>query len=161
MASGGRANRSGRVLEEVVESVFRSHGYEQAWHREWNKNPEKYGPRLLLKNVPYRTIYGHNGRSEFVALVEGRSSIRIECKWQQSPGSVDEKFPYLYLNAVEAMTEATVLIIVDGGGAKPHAVEWLRNAAESRLYMSDSSRTIKVMDSAGFIRWANDNLPAA
>ena len=27
--------------------------------------------------------------------------IRIEAKWQQSPGSVDEKLPYLFQNALE------------------------------------------------------------
>lgn len=159
MQSGRRANRSGRVLENMVESVFRTHGYETASYAEWQRQPDEFGTRLLLKNVPYTTIYGHMGRSEFVVLLSGKPQIRIECKWQQSSGSVDEKFPYLYLNAVEAMPEPTVLIIVDGGGAKPSAIEWLRRAAESRLYLNDPHRAIHVMDSSGFVKWANDELP--
>lgn len=160
MEGGRRANRSGRVLENVVESVFEAHKYKIVSYSEWAKQPTRYDEdRLLLKNVPYKTIYGHTGRSEFVVLLGGKPRIRIECKWQQSPGSVDEKFPYLYLNAVEAMPESTVVIIVDGGGAKESAVAWLRRAAEDRLYVTDPSKTILVFDGSGFIRWANDVLP--
>jgi hypothetical protein len=42
--------------------------------------------------------------------------VRIECKWQQSAGSVDEKLPYLYLNAIESMPEDHVIIVYGGGG---------------------------------------------
>ncbi len=140
--------------------MFQTHGYQIVPYTEWSKKQDQYaGARLLLKNVPYTTIYGHTGRSEFVVVLDGQPRIRIECKWQQSSGSVDEKFPYLYLNAVEAMPEPTVVIIVDGGGAKAHAVNWLRAAAENRLYVANPSKSIRVLDSTGFVRWANDVLP--
>ncbi len=142
----------------MVESVFATHGYETVLYSEWSRRPEKFGSRVLLKNVPYTTIYGHTGRSEFVVVGQGEPRIRIECKWQQSAGSVDEKFPYLYLNAVEAMPERMVIIIVDGGGAKPSAIEWLRTAAENRLYLDDPFKVIRVVDSSGFVRWANNEL---
>jgi hypothetical protein len=73
------------------------------------------------------TLYGTIGRSEFgLYLPEG--DIRIECKWQSVSGSVDEKFPYL-LECVKSMYEPTAVIIVDGGGAKPAAIEWLKKSA--------------------------------
>jgi hypothetical protein len=49
--------------------------------------------------------------------------IGIECKWQRISGSVDEKFPYAYLNCIEAMPERDIIIVVDGGGAKQGAVD--------------------------------------
>lgn len=161
MASGSRANRSGRVLENVVESVFQTHGYRVLRYSEWNRQPDRFADesRLLLKNVPYTTIYGHQGRSEFVVVVQGEPLLRIECKWQQSPGSVDEKFPYLYLNAAEMMEERTVLIIVDGGGAKPRAIEWLRRAAQERLFLKEPDKMIRVMNQTEFVVWANLELP--
>ena len=156
---GGLANSSGNTLERMVIATFESKGFEVEMFRNWVKKPEKYGSELLLRNVPYETIYGHNGNTEF--LVKSRDynlEIRIECKWQQSSGSVDEKFPYLYLNCIEKMPEPTIIIIVDGGGAKPGAVEWLKSAANSSRYWKDDKpqKEILVMDLQGFIIWANN-----
>ena len=83
--------------------------------------------------------------------------IRIECKWQQSNGSVDEKFPYLYLNCIEAMPEKEIVIIVDGDGAKAGAITWLQETVKSKKYTSDSNndKTIHVFSLAEFIKWAN------
>lgn len=161
MTDGTRANRTGRALEVQVETAFRNHGYDVVRYPEYRSHEERYaGQRILLRNVPYTSIYNHNGFSEFVALdpAQGRR-IRIECKWQQSPGSVDEKFPYVYLNAVEAMTEPHVIIIVDGGGAKADAVAWLRRTVEQKLYRHESdTRIIQVMDIREFLIWANNSL---
>ena len=83
--------------------------------------------------------------------------IRIECKWQQSNGSVDEKFPYLYLNCIEAMPEKEIVIIVDGGGAKVGAITWLQETVKSKKYTSDynNDKIIHVFSLAEFIKWAN------
>lgn len=156
MTDGNRANRSGRVLENVVESIYRSHGYEILAYSEHVKDEAKHtGKRLLLKHVPYTSIYGHAAVSEFVALEANGERVRIECKWQQSSGSVDEKFPYVYLNAVEAMPEERVIILVDGGGAKPNAVAWLRRAAEQGMYQAGRRKSIRVMGMAEFTAWVN------
>ena len=123
------------------------------------KNQEKYvGKPLLLKHVPYTSIYGHPAVSEFVAVEPSGTRTRIECKWQQSSGSVDEKFPYVYLNALEAVPEEHVIILVDGGGAKPNAVAWLKNAAKNGLYKTNKNKNIEVMSLAEFTAWANTDL---
>lgn len=161
MTDGTRANRTGRVLESQVEAAFRSHGYVIVKYPEYRSHAGRYiGQRVLLKNVPYTSIYRHRGYSEFVAIDPAQDrSVRIECKWQQSPGSVDEKFPYVYLNAVEAMTEPHVIIIVDGGGAKADAVSWLRRTVEQRRYRDpEDTRVVQVMDIREFIVWANNSL---
>ena len=155
---GGLANSSGNTLERMVIATFESKGFEVEMYRKWIKKPERYGSELLLRNVPYETIYGHNGNTEFLILSQVYNlEIRIECKWQQSSGSVDEKFPYLYLNCIEKMPESTIIIIVDGGGAKLGAVEWLRLAAKSSRYWKDDKpqKEILVMNLQEFIVWAN------
>ncbi|MGE5549768.1 MAG: PD-(D/E)XK nuclease superfamily protein [Bacteroidota bacterium] len=154
MTDGNRANKSGRVLENVVETIYRSHGYEIIPYVEYARDQANHaGKRLLLKHVPYTSIYGHAAVSEFVAVEPSGERVRIECKWQQSSGSVDEKF--VYLNAVEAMPEERIIILVDGGGAKPNAVAWLKHAAAQGMYQTGKRKTIRVMGMAEFTAWAN------
>ncbi|HIE35187.1 MAG TPA: 4-diphosphocytidyl-2C-methyl-D-erythritol kinase [Campylobacterales bacterium] len=153
---GNRANSSGNVLEQTVISTLKAKGFEVAKYREWEKDKDKYSKELLLKNVPFKTIYGHKGNTEFLLKSEKYNlEIRIECKWQQSKGSVDEKFPYLYLNCIEVMPEKEIIIIVDGGGYKEGALEWLKNSAKEHKYQKDTTKKIEVMNLSDFIIWVN------
>lgn len=154
---GGYANAAGGTLESMVTTVLQGKGFAVVPWRQYLKSPGQYGDELLLRNVPYQTIYGHPGKTEFVLRsARFHLNIRIECKWQQSAGSVDEKFPYLYLNCVEAMPEPTVFILVDGGGAKAGAVRWLQDAATSRRYTPfGTHKDIQVMDLTTFVAWAH------
>ena len=157
-AQGGLANRSGRVLESSVISLFTQHGFQAVPHRLYSKEPESYGTELLLTDVPYTSIYGHAGKTEFLVRSQRlRLETRIECKWQQSSGSVDEKFPYLYLNCIFAMPEDHIIVVVDGGGAKPAAVTWLKQAATTRhLIPADKAgKRIDVHTLSEFMIWAN------
>lgn len=157
LGQGGLANSSGNTLEQTIVATLTSKGFPVALYRQWVKEPAAYPLDIVLRNVPYETIYGHRGNTEFLILSERYNlNLRIECKWQQSAGSVDEKFPYLYLNCVEQMPENQILIVVDGGGAKAGAVDWLRRACAERLYLEpDNPKTITTMNLVEFITWAN------
>ena len=157
VGQGGLANSSGNTLEQTIVATLASKGFAVANYRQWALNPAAYSEEILLRNVPFITIYGHPGNTEFL-LRSARYAleIRIECKWQQSAGSVDEKFPYLYLNCVEQMPEQRIIIVVDGGGAKAGAVAWLRRACANRLYLAaDDPKTITLMSLVEFLMWAN------
>ena len=127
MSQGIEANHSGRFLETVVENEFRLGGIEAFPYSQQKENGDLFATRMLLRNVPYESIYGCNSKSEFLFrdFYMGRD-IRIECKWQQEGGSVDEKFPYLLMNARVTMPEYEIWFVVDGGGAREKAIEWLR-----------------------------------
>ncbi len=157
VGQGGLANSSGNTLEQTIMATLASKGFAVANYRQWALNPAAYSDEILLRNVPFITIYGHPGNTEFL-LRSARYAleIRIECKWQQSAGSVDEKFPYLYLNCVEQMPEQRIIIVVDGGGAKAGAVAWLRRACANRLYLDPADpKTITMMTLVEFLMWAN------
>ena len=62
--------------------------------------------------------------SLYYAISQGR--IRIECKYQQSAGSVDEKLPYLFMNFTQSIPEEEAIIVIEGNGFKVGAKEWLR-----------------------------------
>jgi hypothetical protein len=123
MTSGNRANTSGSLLERTVESTIRG----------WNKDilirtRQEYLPPYpfgLYKHVAYATVYGGVGKTEFVLSIPPRR-VRIECKWQAVSGSVDEKFPYMFLN-MQRVDEPEVIFLLDGGGAKPAAVAWVKS----------------------------------
>jgi hypothetical protein len=70
-----------------------------------------------------------------------------------SAGSVDEKFPYLFLNARDRMPEQEVWIILHGEGARPKAVEYLK-----RECAQVNTKSILVMDLSGFYAKLKDLL---
>lgn len=158
---GGTANHQGRTLEQTIVPVLAHHGFEVVRHSAWKKKENAYGTELLLKHVPYTTIYDQQGYTEFLLKSHRLGlEIRIECKWQQSSGSVDEKFPYLYLNCMEAMPEEEIIIIVDGGGAKPGAIRWLKEAVRQEKYALPGrpKKNVHVFSIGEFIQWANRTL---
>lgn len=158
---GGLANKQGRILEATVVSVFTGHSLKEVSYTKWIKSPESFGEEVLIRGMPYTSIYGHSGKTEFLAVSKRLNlRTRIECKWQQSSGSVDEKFPYLYLNCIQAMPENHIIIIVDGGGAKASAVAWLRQAARDKLLVDPdkSAKDIQVFSLSEFIVWGNTAL---
>ncbi|HEU5088858.1 MAG TPA: PD-(D/E)XK nuclease superfamily protein, partial [Roseiflexaceae bacterium] len=75
--------------------------------------------------------------------------LSIEVKWQQSTGSVDEKFPYLVLNILERYP-CPAVIIADGGGQRPGALQWLRDQVGGNL--------LAVFSLAEFVAWSNRHL---
>jgi hypothetical protein len=74
-----------------------------------------------------RSIYDTKLYCDFVLFHPTRhpDNLIIESKWQQSRGSVDEKFPFLVANIRDRYPHATI-IVLDGGGYKKQADLWLR-----------------------------------
>ena len=158
IGQGGLANSSGSTLEMTVIGTLQSKGFVTVPYNLWFKQPELYGKELLLRHAPYRTIYGHPGKTEFLIRSQRyQLEVRVECKWQQSAGSVDEKFPYLYLNCIEGMPERDIIILVDGGGAKAGSIQWLREICRSQRYVDPmrAAKNITVMNLSEFLIWAN------
>ncbi len=166
MGDGLYANHTGNQLERTVRDLFSAAGFTLMRHRDYEVARTgllgaTIGEDLLLSDVPYTSIYGHSGKTEFLALSKRLGlNMRIECKWQQSSGSVDEKLPYLYLNCLEAMPEEQILIVIDGEGFKPGAKNWLREAVAQQRYRSEANahKLIRVQSLVEFITWANRTL---
>lgn len=170
---GQRANKSGRILEGVVRSALEgptAFGFVVFTNEAYSKLVKQGSPvpeRFLVKNRPYDTIYRTRGKTEFLLgctnvsstpafPVSGKFLCRIECKYQASAGSVDEKFPYLYLSCLEAMPETNVIILLEASGARRQAVQWLRDAVAQHKYDPDKKKNIRIMSVTEFIAWSND-----
>tara|TARA_R100000005_G_C4983101_1_gene192246 strand:- start:970 stop:1503 length:534 start_codon:yes stop_codon:yes gene_type:complete len=127
MKQGTKANKTGHRLEDKVEKIITDTLNISAIRF----SQTKVRDNILLTHAPYTNIYGNTKcRSEFLLCYKGRK-IRIECKFQQSAGSVDEKLPYLYMNFTKAIKEKEAIIVVEGNGFKKGAKEWLREKCSS------------------------------
>lgn len=158
MKQGAKSNITGNQLEATVKTVLVNKGFELVNYRQWKKDETKYASELLLENVPFTSIYNHQGNTEFLLISKKyQKTIRIECKWQQSPGSVDEKLPYLYLNTIEAMPEKSIIILIDGTGWKTGAIKWLKDAVKNKSYTTNKNndKEILVFNLTEFMTWAN------
>jgi hypothetical protein len=170
---GQRANKSGQILEGIVRSTLagpQAFGFEVLTNRDYEKAQRRNSllpPRYLVKGPPYETIYGTKGKTEFrlhcadlsptdAFPVRGDFVCRIECKYQASAGSVDEKFPYLYLSCVEAVPEKNIIILMEAKGARVQAVKWLTDAVLQQKYDPTKSKRIVIFSITEFITWSND-----
>ncbi len=161
-----RAESTGSVAESTVRGVLTGRGYvELSTHdaleaepaaeqttmfRDFGRRPRP--ARLFVAQYPIGpSIYGLPLNADF--WVRGAplfpNGLAIEVKWQQSTGSVDEKFPYLVYNIKECYP-CPALVIADGGGQRPGALQWLRDQVEGNL--------LAVFSLSEFLAWANRNL---
>jgi hypothetical protein len=174
---GQRANKSGQILEGIVRSTLagsQAFGFAVLSNIEYEtmrKADALLPSRYLVKSPPYETIYGTKGKTEFrlhcsdiaptkAFPVSGNFVCRLECKYQATAGSVDEKFPYLYLSCVEAMPEKNIIILMEAKGARVQAVKWLASAVLQHKYDPKMTKRIIIMTITDFIAWSNDAFSA-
>ena len=161
-----RSEATGSVAESTVRGVLTGRGYvelsvhesqlaepvaeQTAMFRDFARRPRP--ARLFVAQYPIGpSIYGLPLNADFWVFGAPLfpSGLVIEVKWQQSTGSVDEKFPYLVHNIKECYP-CPALVIADGGGQRPGALQWLRDQAGDNL--------LAVFSLAEFLAWANRNL---
>ncbi|HEY9650405.1 MAG TPA: PD-(D/E)XK nuclease superfamily protein [Coleofasciculaceae cyanobacterium] len=160
MIQGARAAKFGNNLERTVEGILQAQGYSpicptlpKKQRRNWllcsNGLQKQYARHVYIGSG----IYGTDIYVDF--LIIGSSSyptgLIIECKWQQSSGSVDEKLPYLNLN-IQDCYPAPAIVVIDGQGMKPGAINWLTRQ------VGLNPQLIAVYDLTHFMIWANKNL---
>ena len=128
--SGRKANRTGNALERFTLEALQARGYLEFWHHK----PQVLLNRSIMNGKQYirqiqlgLTIYGTPRKADFLVINRKLfpDDLVIECKWQQSRGSVDEKYPYLLYNIIR--NGIPTVILLDGGGYKPLALTWLKS----------------------------------
>lgn len=128
----------------------------------------------VIRNIPYPSIYSlllhkHATKMEFRAenidltfstlkhgqltqITKNFKSLNIECKYQEIPGSVDEKYPLIFQNSQISDAEATLLIYEDPNNSiKKGALEYIRFMA------LNSSERLIVLSFSEFIQSTNKN----
>lgn len=145
---GTIANQTGQNLEAFIENALKYHGYQFV-------DKDKFKPSIYLEQPIYtkqaficKSIYDTNVYCDFLIYHPEKfpDCLIIESKWQQIGGSVDEKYPYLIINIQTRYPHRTVLVL-DGGGYKKGAEEWIRSEVGNNL--------IAVYSMAEFQTWVN------
>lgn len=159
MTQGARANANGRIGEDVLLPLFELNGYTVVKWGEYHQHADTYDvlDKLVILQYPYTSIYDHTGKTEFLIKNATKDRLmRVEVKWQQAAGSVDEKYPYVWLNVVYAYPEDEIVLIVDGGGYKPGARAWLEQKCRERWLLDDQpDKQVSVMTLAEFVAFFN------
>lgn len=160
ITQGAQANLNGKVFEEMMIPIFKANGFEIFNESQLNKDKKLQEhlssiDKYVIKNASYITIYNEGGRTEFLIIYKERK-IRVEAKYQASPGSVDEKYPYMLLNGIYKYPEKEVIFVVDGGGYKIGALTWLREQINNNwLDYKQKGKDIKLMSIVEFVNWFN------
>ncbi len=128
MANGARANRRGRTLEKNIVDLL---------DEEYTSvSPARFFALRILRQPIYAEqcplgidIYGKNRRVDFILYhpLRWAGCLVIQCRWQASPGSVDEKFPFEVLSIQKS--DFQTIIVLDGGGYNKGAKRWLTGQA--------------------------------
>jgi len=124
------AAKSGLSLETRIQNDLQAAGFEIIAAKDWNEARlyQNDNPRFVILDAPYRSIYGHRAKIEFLIIL-GDRQILVESKRQSVPGSVDEKLPYVYLNALNNLPEREFVLVIEGNGFKPGAINWVSEKA--------------------------------
>ena len=138
MVRGARANRRGRILEKFVIDLL-DEQYQQV-------TPDRFFALRDLRQPIFaeqchigRDIYGKKRRVDFILYHPQRwpDCLVIQCKWQASHGSIEEKYPFEVLSI--QMNEFSTVIVLDGNGYTDGAKQWLVGQA-------GKNKLIHVMD---------------
>jgi len=152
-SQGGRAVRTGNALERVVLHALDDNKYTYIPQRRFIAACCLPQPLYTRQLIIGKSIYGTKLISDFMLYHPEKwpDKLIIECKWQQSAGSVDEKYPYNVLN-IREMYPCPAIILLDGEGYKSGAAEWLRGQI-------DDNKLLAVYSMMQFQTWVNnDNL---
>jgi hypothetical protein len=161
MTQGAKANKSGHILERTVEGTLQAHGYfKKVSNTQKQQQLEDFLNAGLLPKRYARNIYIGMGiyttdiYADFFVIGSPAfpSGLIIECKWQESGGSVDEKYPYLNLN-IERCYPVPAIVIVAGGGMRQKAIDWFKQQVELNENLIAVHSCVDT-----FISWANKNI---
>lgn len=121
MRQGGTtANLNGNELERFVIDILLRKGYEYIEPKLFLGFIEVSEQKAFSHQVNIgNTIYDTMRKCDLIVFNpswkdEHYKAIRIiECKWQESKGSVDEKYPYLVLNIKKLQYDTYILLDED------------------------------------------------
>jgi len=125
-AQGRSANFTGRTLETRVSMLLDECGYA----KKTKLINDAETPYYVAQSRQFKSIYGGPMRIDFYVWhpAKYQSGLVIECKSQETAGSVDEKYPYTLMNLQQ--TGCAAILLIEGDGPKHGALAWCIKQAE-------------------------------
>ena len=150
-SGGARANRSGERLEDFVAERLDEIGYQKVAPSHFQSSRKEKQPIFSRQYEVEKGIYQKNRHVDIIIYHPHAypDCLVIQCKWQSSQGSVEEKYPYEVLNIQQGAYDT--IIILDGDGYSSGAKQWL-------LDQKGKNKLKDVMNQGEFSRFANRKL---
>lgn len=135
-------------LENFVSAILIDRGYLEL-------TPKRFSPMQALEQPIFarqfeagKDIYGKKRRVDIILYHPDLhpNCLAIQCKWQYSRGSVEEKYPFEVLNIEQSAYDT--IIILDGGGYSAGAKQWLSNQCQK-------TKLLHVLNQEEFSLFAN------
>ena len=123
-------NLTGSSLEQSVQALLLQAGYDPVPTAPLFFAMRDMGQPIYAHQCETgRDIYGKQRRVDFILYHPRKwpESLVIQCKWQASRGSVEEKYPFEVLNI--QVDGYPAIILLDGGGYSHGAEQWLKGQA--------------------------------
>ncbi|MBI4009572.1 MAG: hypothetical protein HY361_00045 [Candidatus Aenigmarchaeota archaeon] len=148
MKQGTYANYTGDKLQKFIFNNLVEKGYTLIDRKKFDSSKYLEQPIFATEYTVGKSIYETKIDCDFIIFHPKKfpNCLIIESKWQESTGSVDEKFPYLVYNIKKCYPCATI-VVLDGGGYKKEAEQWLRKQVGGKL--------VKVLNMREFQKWSN------
>jgi len=177
--------QSGKQFENYIEKTMKEFGFEVRQHDDFIKNPKGIfdynndSVNRLLKNVSYQKLK-HSNKNKFSGKVEfainaflkpseefshidsdKRSTILLECKNQDSSGSVEDKLPETYINLAYGKTNYYAdgaILLLNGEKITGETKEYIRSLGKTLMVGNSNKRIVAIMDTKEFFKWLNEVL---
>ena len=126
---GQQAVKTGNQLEAFIEVLISDRGYRFVNREEFSAMTDMEQPIYTTQYYVGEGTYGKKRVVDFILYhpIRWQQCLVIEAKWQQSGGSVDEKFPYLVLCIKKSAYDT--IVVLDGDGYSKGAENWLQGQA--------------------------------
>ncbi|MDA7572406.1 hypothetical protein N8776_01730 [bacterium] len=145
-----RPEKTGRSFEKNIEAQLLNLGYKKVKSREFIELSNQSNEKIFATQFNLgKNIYNTRQIVDFIITRPDDAPLVIQAKWQQSKGSVDEKFPFLIINLKEK-SQFDGLIVIDGGGYRSDAITWMKEQIDNKL--------LGVFSYSEFMIWSNDEL---
>lgn len=152
MSNGRQANLSGKRLEDYVAAILDDFGYSRVASKHFfDLKSSAKEPIYARQCYAGTSLYNRRRRVDLILYHPEKwtDCLVIQCKWQASSGSVDEKYPFEVLSINK--NPYSTIIVLDGGGYSAVSGEWLRSKA-------GKGNLIHVHDLGEFDRFAKQYL---
>jgi hypothetical protein len=145
-----RPEKTGRSFEKNIEAQLLNLGYKKVKSSKFLELSKHSNEKMFASQFNLgKNIYKTKQIVDFIITRADDTPLVIQAKWQQSKGSVDEKFPFLVINLKEE-SPFDSLIVIDGGGYRSDAVTWMKEQIDNKL--------LGVFSFSEFMIWSNNEL---
>ena len=184
-----KAGKAGAYFEATVNSLEKV-GYPLISFKN-KKNHNKLPGCYIETNVPYCNILcqvakkydlkkrRRVGRTEFVIISNkavstpefpniksnAQNRFRVECKWQNVPGTSQNKLTHAVLDLLYGSPEENIILLLDGDGFDPMMKRFIYDICENNGLVWKNSypnkrpnKRMKMMGMVEFIDWVNKAL---